>query len=121
MPLVVFYRDEDGSVPLLKWLAALPADAVDRCRALIRRLGELGSGMRRPAADTLTEGIHELRMKHHGINYRMLCFFHGRGVVVITHGFVKQRSRVPRREIDMAHARRRKFETDAGRHSHREA
>jgi hypothetical protein len=38
MPEVVFYRDEDGRMPLLDWLRGLPDAAVDRCRAALQRL-----------------------------------------------------------------------------------
>jgi hypothetical protein len=29
---VLLYREDDGSVPLIEWLATLPAEARDRCQ-----------------------------------------------------------------------------------------
>ena len=55
---VVFYRESDGTAPVLEWLEALPAKAQDKCRVKIERLCELGHELRRPEADLLRDGIH---------------------------------------------------------------
>ena len=68
--------------------------------------------MRRPLADLLGDGIHELRAKRRGVNYRMLYFFHGRQAIVVSHGFVKQHSRVPESEIRRAIERMVRFKAD---------
>ena len=39
---VVFYREADGTVPILEWLETLPRLAVVKCRVKIDRLKELG-------------------------------------------------------------------------------
>lgn len=116
---VVFYRENDGTAPVLKWLDTLPATAQDKCRIKIERLGELGHELRRPEADLLRDGIHELRIGLQGINYRILYFFHGRTAAVLAHGLVKERA-VPSREIDVALARKRLFEQDPERHTYQE-
>lgn len=77
MPIVsvVFFREPDGSVPLLEWFEMLPERAKDQCRARLELLHDLGHELRRPAAENLGGGIHELRAKSQGANYRMLYFF----------------------------------------------
>jgi phage-related protein len=72
---VIFYRENDGTVPMLDWLDALPKKALDKCRVKIGRLRELGHELRRPEADYLRDGIYELRVRLRSVNYRMLCFF----------------------------------------------
>lgn len=116
---VVFYRESDGTAPVLDWLDALPAKAQDKCRIKIERLCELGHELRRPEADLLRDGIYELRVELQGINYRILYFFHGRTAAVLAHGLVKERA-VPSREIDVALARKRLFEQDPERHTYQE-
>lgn len=69
---VVFFREHDGTVPLVDWLATLPPVARARCRVRLDRLEELGHELRRPEGDYLRDGIHELRAMHAGLNYRML-------------------------------------------------
>jgi len=117
---VLLYREDDGTVPLLEWLDSLPSKAVAKCRVRIERLADLGHELRRPEADLLRDGIYELRVGLQGQNYRMLYFFHGKAVVVLSHGLVKERE-VPPKEIDRALQRRRRFEANPKEHTHEEA
>jgi phage-related protein len=116
---VVFYKEDDGSVPLLEWLDSLPAKALDKCVVRIERLKEMGHELRRPEADFLRDGIHELRIGLQHMNYRILYFFHGKEVAVVSHGLVKEAA-VPNNEIDKAIERKKKFETDPKAHTHEE-
>jgi phage-related protein len=115
---VVLYRDDDGAVAVIEWLDSLPTRARDKCTVRIERLAELGHRVRRPEADYLGNGIYELRAKHMGVNLRMLYFFHGRAVAVLSHGFAKQQARVPAAEIAIALRRKSAFESDPTRHTH---
>ena len=112
---VVFYREDDGTVPLLDWLDGLSARGKAKCRVKLARLEELGHELRRPEADYFRDGIYELRIGLGGINYRMLYFFHGTTAAVLSHGLVKKRA-VPAKEIDAAVERSRRFEQDPIRH-----
>jgi hypothetical protein len=113
---VIFYREDDDSVPILDWLDAIPAKAQVKCLARLKRLEDLGHELRRPEADLLRDGIYELRVGLQGIHYRMLYFFHGKDVAVVSQGLTKER-RVPPREIDAAISRMEKFEADPERHT----
>ncbi len=116
---VVFYRDADGSIPLLEWLDRIIPKAQVKCLVKIERLKSLGHELRRPEADYLRDGIYELRIGLEGINYRMLYFFYGRQAVVISHGLIKERA-VPVKEIDRAIERKKQFEQDPNRHTYQE-
>ena len=116
---VVFYREDDGSVPILDWLDSLPPKALDKCTVRIERLGELGHELRRPEADFLQDGIYELRVGLQHVNYRILYFFHGRMAAVVSHGLVKERE-VPPIEIARAIQRKRKFEKNPKTHTYME-
>jgi phage-related protein len=116
---VVFFRDDEGAVPLLEWLDSLPKRPRAKCIARIQRLRDLGHELRRPEADLLRDGIYELRVGFGGVNYRMLYFFHGRTAAVISHGCTKERI-VPVREIDLAIQRKGKFEKAPERHTYEE-
>lgn len=116
---VFFFREpEDDSVPLLQWLDALPGKVQAKCTERIDRLAELGHELRRPEADFLRDGIYELRASFQGVHYRMLYFFAGRAIVVLSHGLTKERE-VPPRDIDQASERKRKVETDFRRFTFR--
>src|SRR5437867_13029744 len=116
---VVFFREDDGSVPILKWLDSLQPKALDKCTVRIERLREIGHELRRPEADFLRDGIYELRVGLQHMNYRMLYFFHGRTAAVVSHGLVKE-AEVPAKEIEKAIERKLKFEKNPKVHTYEE-
>ncbi len=116
---VVFYKEEDGSVPVLDWLDSLQPKALDKCTVRIERLAEMGHELRRPEADFLRDGIYELRVGLQHVNFRILYFFHGRTAAVISHGLVKE-DQVPSKEIDRGLERKRKFELNPKAHTYEE-
>jgi len=116
---VLLFQEDYGTVPLLEWLDSLPSKAVAKCRVRIERLAAMGHELRRPEADLLRDGIYELRIGLQGQNYRMLYFFHGKHVAILSHGLVKERE-VPPKEIDKALERKRKFESNQTRHTYEE-
>ena len=116
---VVFYKEEDGTVPLIDWLDGLPAKAQDKCLARLKRLRDFGHELRRPIAGYLRDEIYELRIGCQGVNYRMLYFFHGRSAAVLSHGLAKER-RVPSNEINKAIERKKDFEADPKKHTYQE-
>ncbi len=116
---VVFYKENDGSVPVLEWLAGLPAKAQLKCLAKVQRLKQEGHELRRPEADLLKDRIYELRASLQGIHYRILYFFHGNVAAVVSHGIVKE-DRVPPVEIARAVERRRAFESNPTAHTFEE-
>lgn len=103
----------------MEWFDELPAKAQDKCRVRLERLAELGHELRRPEADLLRDGIYELRVGLQGIHYRMLYFFHGRDLVVVSHGLVKERE-VPPKEIDLASRRKAQFMMHTKAHTYQE-
>ena len=118
--LVVFYRDDEGTVPILDWFDTLPEKAIDKCRVKIDRLRELGHELRRPEADYLRDGIYELRNRLGTVNYRMLYFFHENIAAVVSHGLTKGQ-RVDPKEIDSAASQRNTDSlADPSRHTHQE-
>ena len=100
-----------ASFRCLKWLDELPRKVQLKCTARISRLAEMGNELHRPEADYLRDGIFELRASYQGIHYRILYFFSGKAVVVLSHGITKERE-VPTKEIDRAIQRREQVKSD---------
>ena len=59
---VIMFQESDGTVPLIKWPDKLSEKVQDKCLVKIQRLEEQGHELRRPEADSLRDGIHELRV-----------------------------------------------------------
>jgi phage-related protein len=113
---VIFFQEAEGkTAPLIEWLDGLPQKGRLKCLVRLKRLEDLGHELRRPEADYLRDGIYELRASYQGVHYRMLYFFHGRSVVVLTHGVVKERE-VRKEEIDRAVRARDLFVRDPSTH-----
>lgn len=116
---LVLFQESDGTVPLADWLDGLTKHARVKCLARLERLRVFGHDLRRPVANYLGDDIYELRAKHLGVNYRMLYFFHGQSVVVVSHGFSKQGAKVPKQELDRAIHRKKVFRQSPSAHSFR--
>lgn len=68
---VLFYQHADGRSPVGEWLEELrnmDEKAYAKCVAVVERLEELGYELRRPTADMLRDGIHELRARKGRVN-----------------------------------------------------
>lgn len=115
---LVYYREEDGTVPLIEWFNKLPQKVIQKCHVRLARLEQLGHELKRPEADYLRDDIYELRASYQGVHYRMLYFFHGRAAVIVSHGLVKERI-VPLKEIALAVRRRNRFTAEPERHTFR--
>jgi len=103
--LVTAYKTAAGKVPIVEWLAELEdtdTNAYTKCLARILELSERGHELRRPHADILRDGVHELRAS--GTQYRILYFFYGRNVVALSHG-VNKKGKVSPNDIELAIAR----------------
>jgi phage-related protein len=120
MITIVFYREADGTTPVLAWLDGLPEKARLASIARIELLKEHGHRLQRPHVENLGGGIWELRFKVQGINYRILYFFHRQEAIVMAHGIVKQQAEVPPIEIRRALERKAAFEADPRQHTHKE-
>lgn len=115
---VVFFKDE-GGCPVLDWLDQLSKKIQAKAQVRIERLAEMGHELRRPEADYLRDNIYELRWRVQSVNYRILYFFHGKEVVVLSNGLTKE-DRVPPREINLAVERKAAFESDPAGHTYSE-
>lgn len=119
---VYFFMASDKMVPVLDWLRQLrqrDRRAYAKCVVRIRRLAQEGHALRRPEADYLRDGIHELRARQGRVNYRILYFFHGQNVVILAHGLTKE-DEVPDTEIERALRRKEAFEQNPKLHLYEE-
>ncbi len=117
---VLFYRDSSVSVPVLGWLLLLrrrDRRGYAKCLAKIQRLSELGHELRRPEADYLRDGIHELRARQGHVNYRILYFFSGRDEAVLVHALTKEGA-VDDSDIERAVRRKNEYQEDPKAHGY---
>lgn len=114
------FKQSDGTIPLQEWLDELEGTnkkAHDKCLERILRLSEFGNELRRPATDHLRDGVYELRTRHKNVQYRILYFFCGQNVSILTHGFVKKGRKVPSKEIEIAIRHKKLVEKDSEKYT----
>lgn len=116
---VLIFAEKNGSSPFIQWVKKQPQKVQNKCYVFIERLTEFGYGLRRPQADYLKDDIYELRVNRQGINYRVLYFF-CEEKAIISHGIVKQMSKVPDKEINIAVKNKMKFLANPGKHTYKE-
>ena len=58
-----------------------------------------------------TEDLWEVRVQHGGDTFRLIGFFEGRRLLVLTSGFAKKTERIPRQEIALAEKRRQDYQS----------
>lgn len=116
---IVVFRKENGDVPLLDWLSMVESTnfrAFAKCIAKIQELERLGFELKPPHTKLLRDGIYELRIKEGRQNYRVLYFFSGKNIAVLSQGFTKE-SEVPPAEIALAIANKRLVLQDFDKHT----
>jgi phage-related protein len=96
-----FYQAPRGEYPAKDFLNSLPEPPRMKVAAWLGLLQEKGPNLHRPYADVLDEPIRELRVSSGRLEVRLLYFIHGKSIVV-THGFLKKRREIPKREIELA-------------------
>ena len=60
---------------------------------------------------TGSEDIWEVRADVGHDTYRLLGFFHGQGMIVLTNSFQKKSQQTPQREIELAKQRKSEYQT----------
>lgn len=114
---IVFYQDEDGRVPFHEFMDTSTKHARKQCNVKIERLHDRGNDLKRPDADYLRDGIYELRFRDGRVHHRLLYFFHGREIVIISHGIIKK-DKIPEQEIKKAIIHKQKFELNPKIHTY---
>ncbi len=99
---VVYYETKNNTSPVEDFINSLPTNNRLKVMAFLEVLQEQGPNLPRPYADILKDGIHELRVKLTGNQYRVLYFFCYEHYIVLTNAFQKNTSAVPETEIKLA-------------------
>lgn len=107
---IIYYEDRDGKSEIFDYIENKKESNQSKIFAYLEKLEELGPNLPRPYADILTDGIHELRIKLSGDQVRILYFFIFQKYIILTHAFIKNTDKVPRREIKKAKQCREDFE-----------
>jgi hypothetical protein len=106
---VLYYESADGVCPVQEFIDTRKDRDQAKILSWVSLLEERGPNLPGPYADVLIDGIHELRLKLTGEQFRILYFFCYREFIVLNHIFAKRTDVVPASEIKRAQKYRDDF------------
>lgn len=115
---IIFYQEENRSIPALDFILSLPKRAQAKGMLWIERLQDLQPHeLKRPLGDYLGDKIYELRWSSSDLQCRILFFYHKDGTAVLSHGFKKKTWKVPVGEMERGRKNRSLFYQDPHKHT----
>ena len=111
---VDFYRDDDGNLPVMKWLDTLPEDVRGKVIARIDLLKEGGPTLDYPYTSQIDGRLREIRLRVGKTRYRVLYFFDDERAAILLHGLTKNTPAVEEADKRIGSARMAKHEARSG-------
>lgn len=110
MRQVNFYRTSSGRSPVEEFLDSLTGKQAQKVVWVLQLIEELDHVPKQYLKKLVnTEDIWEVRVQFGGNIFRLLGFFDGEKLLVLTSGFAKKTQKTPRQEITTAENRKREY------------
>ncbi len=110
MRVIKFYRTKTGNCPVEDFLRSLPdkqSKKVVWTLRVVRDLEQVPTQYLKKLKST--DDIWEVRATLGNNTFRLLGFFDGPKLIVLTSGFAKKTNKVPKQEIETAEERKRDY------------
>lgn len=101
----VYYQTNSGRMPAKEFVDSLDERSQQKYFEVVDLLRGYGKSLPEPHAKFLEDGIHELRFFGIEGRVRILYFFFHGDKAVLTHGLVKKKGPVPKKDIKTAKGR----------------
>ncbi len=111
---VDFYQDDDGKLPVMKWLDTLPEEVRGKVIARIDLLKEGGPTLDYPYTSQIDGRLREIRLRVGKTRYRVLYFFDDERTAILLHGLTKNTPAVEEADKRIGSARMAKHEVRSG-------
>ena len=110
MRVIKFYRTKSGNCPVEDFLQSLPDKQSKKVAWTLRVVRDLEQAPTQYLKKLKsTDDIWEVRATLGNNTFRLLGFFDGPKLIVLTSGFAKKRNKVPKQEIETAEERKRDY------------
>lgn len=107
---VIFYRTKDGNCPVERYLDSLSAKVAQKITWVLNLIEDLDFIPKQYYKKLKgTDDIWECRIKSGSNYHRILSFMYKNNFIVLTHGFIKKTSKVPKKEIKKAEDYKKDF------------
>ena len=110
MRTVIFYRLPNGQSPIETFLDSLTGKQAQKVLWVLRIIEELDLIPRQYFKKLVdSEGIWEIRIQFGSDIFRLLGFFDGGALLILTNGFAKKAQKTPPQEIALAIRRKNEY------------
>jgi phage-related protein len=110
MRTINFYRLPNGQSPIEKFLDSLTGKQAQKVLWVLQLIEELESVPRQYFKKLVdSEGIWEVRIQFGNDIFRLLGFFNGGTLLILTNGFAKKTQKTPPQEIELAIRRKNDY------------
>lgn len=110
MRYISFYKTESGKAPVKDFLSSLPDKLSKKLAWTLRAVRELDPVPKQYFKKlTGTDDIWEIRATLGSDTFRLLCFFDGAELIIVTNGFAKKSQKIPKQEIRLAEERKKDY------------
>ncbi len=110
MKEIIFYRSLTGRCPVEEFLDSLNDKQVTKILWVFRLIKEVAfvpkEYFKKMAG---TDDLWEVRVSFGNKIFRFFGFFDRKKFIILTNGFVKKSKKTPKKEIDVAHQRRKDY------------
>ena len=107
---VDFFREDDGTFPVMKWLDRLPEEVRGKVIARIDLLKRGGPTLDYPYTSQIEGRLREARLRMGKLRYRVLYFFDEERTAILLHGFTKSTAAVEEADKRIGRTRMAKHE-----------
>jgi phage-related protein len=110
MRQVNFYRTQSERCPVEEFLDSLTGKQAQKVTWVLQLIEEAENVPRQYLKKLVnTEDIWEVRVQFGGNIFRLLGFFDGKALLILTSGFTKKSQKTPKQEIASAESRKRDY------------
>jgi phage-related protein len=110
MKEIIFYRSESGKCPVEEFLDDLDAKQAQKVAWVLNIIEELSVVPAKYFKKLVnTDDLWEARISSGSNIFRLLCFFDGDAMVVVTHAFQKKTQKTPKQAIKTAEQRMKDY------------
>ncbi len=107
---IIFYTTKSGKCPVKAHLDTLSDSQVTKIAWVLKLIRELDQVPIKYFKKLInTDNIWEVRVDAGKNTFRLLGFFHGRELIILTNSFQKKSQKTPKNEIKLAKKRKKAF------------
>ena len=110
MKVIHFYRSESGVCPVAEFLNSLSGEQAQKVTWVLQLIEDLEVIPAQYFKKLVnTDDLWEVRIQAGNNAFRLLGFLEGNQVVILNHAFQKKTQKTPKKEIQIAEARKRDY------------